>query len=274
MPEDNLKYNQTAVSDFVERMSDNTKNALAVFLLLTRQTKADFNQLRYSGRIANNLVEFDDIRLGRAKGLVTGHFTNSAFRFYPKGPKVGNIEIIHPPVIYDNTDKELLRGIIIHELRHAQDFSKGLKIYTVNDYEFDAKTYIYSLSEARAWADQLNSLVSRIGSPEKVLQALNQQPKWVGVPDTEFRHAKKSPFRLPPELLQAAQGFLKNFNFHESMAAWAAAPVLATSLLFPQMNDKVKQQAVQAVEVDKNEINTLVDKIFNKLLFKNFVIKA
>lgn len=268
--ENDLRYNEVAVNEFVEKMADNNLNAYAVFLLLTRRTQFDINQVRYNARIAENLIEAENISLGRAKGIVTGHYKESAFRFYPKGVKVGNIEIIHPPVIYDATDKHLLKGVIIHELRHAQDFAEGRQVDAVS-YRFDPQTYMYSLSEARAWADQLMNLVSSIDSPEKVIQALNQQPRWDNV--EQMKQAKRSPFRLPPELLHAAKVFLKNFNFNESMASWAAAPIVAASMMLPQMSGPVKNQAIQAVESRKATIDELVAKIFTKLQFKNFVIK-
>jgi hypothetical protein len=284
IPIDKLAYNESAVSDFVSRMADNNKNSYAVFLNLDRQSSQfDINQVRYNGRISNNLLKAEDIRLGRARGIVTGFYKivkgenaekSPVFRFYVKGPRMGNLDIIHPPVIYDDTDKELLRAIIIHELRHAQDFVSGREVDAVS-YRFDSEAYMKSISEARAWADQLRELHGRMGDSKKVIRALSQEPKWVGVPNSQFTQAKKSPFRLPGELLQASQDFLKHFEVKESVASWMAAPLTAASLMLsPQMQPKISQPVVaQAVEKHKEEAQELVEKIFSKMFFKNFVIK-
>lgn len=272
LPKDELKFNKAAVDGFVNQMADVSRNAQAVFALLTRQS---FNsQPRYVGKIGNNFLTFDDPRLQNIKGDVTANVNASHFKFFHSGDKAGNIEIIHPPVVYDESDKHALYGVVVHELRHAQDWlNPAAKFKPVKYYEFDVDLYNgENLTEARAYAEELKQLFIKVGSAKKILATFSQNPSIRPIPGAAYlpsnvpqKYVKHSPFSLSPNLLKFAQELL--FHFEKSGV---------NEVFFPSFAGQVMQTpAIQrSIEDERQKAATLVVKIIEKLLFRNFVIQS
>lgn len=246
---DELNYHKHMVDDFVNHMANNLYNAVAILFMLDNRGQYDSNKLRYRGPIANHLLAFNSNKLGEAKGLVIGSsaYEKPVFKFYVKGPKAGNIDIIHPPVIYDNSDIVLMHGIILHELRHAQDYANDKPVDTTNYYFNEAK-YLESESEVRSYVDQLRYLLKTLGSQEKVMAAISQYPKMEPITDTGRLYAKVSPFRWPVALQQAAEVFFKHL-----------------------MKEEITPPAI--VRTEESNIPILMAAIFKKMALKNFVLK-
>ena len=248
IPQDELRYNSMAVNHFVDQMANNDENAWVLFLMLSRNRGA-WNPVRYNQKISENLLTFDNAKLKNAVGEVTPDVNKSIFRFIK-----GEIDIIHPPVIYDNTDKKLLFSVILHELRHAQDWiNPNIKFNPVRYNEFNIEKYVSSLVECRAYSEQLRSLMLELGGVEQVLQAFSQESKPEDVPGYKgYGYVKHSPFSYPPQMLGFVKEFLSNFT---------------------GIKKELVNPPAQKIAVAKNVVDIVV-KIMNLMYFRNFLIKV
>lgn len=278
LPKKPLDYNKSQIDVFVMAMSDKTKNAAALYRTLNRQS---YNDTRYDKPIANNLLIYNDARLKNALGAIHNNVEQSIFRFWAEGDKAGSIEIIHPPVIYDETDKHLLSGVLIHELTHADHWINDKRFKPARFNSFNSEKYVRHWTEARAYSQQLIALLHRIPNRQTILAALSGLPSMDKFGEKEIPYRKVSPFSwtMSPVLLDFAKEFLAHYQGrNEGVMSNIAAPlVTGASLLFPSQNHP-QQQPVgvmqQQVRSQSQEAADLIKKIVEKMLFRNFLIRA
>ena len=245
LPEGKLPVNESGINSFVSSMANLERNATAVTKALMHGEVYDV--LYDPQPISHNLLTIYSPRLLDAEGVMT-NAVRPIYAFFAGAGGVlepGSMLIQAPPCYIDNEDKELLRGIITHELRHAVDWiNPKIEVEVTGHYAPDVKRYAESLTEARAFASQLESLMERIGNPNKVMQLL--------------KSGGGGPFRMNRELMSYAIDFLKNYKQYREQA----------EPLFTQPPAIVRpaQESAAAYVAQK------IAKIVSSMLFSNFII--
>jgi hypothetical protein len=272
LPQKPLDYNKSQIDLFVEAMADKNKNSAALYRTLSRQSYKD---TRYDKPIANNLLLYNDVRLKNALGAVHNNVGESEFKFITDG----SIRIIHTPVIYDDLDKHLLFSVIIHELSHADHWLRDKRFKPTKFNSFNSEKYVKHWTEARAYSQQLVTLLHRIPNRQSILDAFGRSPTM----DTfthggkEMVYAKPAVFSWSPLLLDTAKEFLAHYQGrNEGVLSNIAAPlVTGASLLMPQsqMPQKPVNVMQQQVMSQAHEAADLVKQIVDKMLFRNFLIR-
>lgn len=246
-PTESIKYNESEINAFVNAMANPVKNANAINQIIQNLS---FTEIRYQKPLST-LLNIENPRLQNALGAINTE--TGGFKFYLLPPKAGNLEIIHPPVIYDSLDKTLLHGKILHELQHAQDWvdprfrQKMRPRRLMGKYSFDMFLYAKSLKEARAWGRELAFLMRTLGA-NQVIAALNRPPKW----DVVMGYTKEPIFNIEQSLIPFAVDFLKNFDTKKE-----SVNLLPT-------------QQVQTTGGERRAAS-LTAKIIKRMLFRNFV---
>jgi len=274
-----VDYNKSQVDLFIEAMADKDKNAAALYRSLLRQS---YNNERYNAPIANNLLINNDLRFKNAIGVVSDT-KKSGFKFISMGKEAGSISIIHKPVIYDETDKMAMFSVIIHELTHAQHWSKDKRFKAAKvGYGFNDLKYAQHWTECRAYSQQLIALLEHIPNRQSILTVLTQSSGG-DVFDYEGKqhpYTKIAPvsWQATPLLLDFAKEFLAHYQGrNEGVLSKIAAPfVIATSMLNPQAILHQQPQPViqQQVVSQKHEAANLIKQIIQKMLFRNFLIQV
>lgn len=172
-------------------VSDNGKNRRLWQSMVVGSGSPD-DLLVYSNRLGA-ITKVPDI-LGHATGAISAE--NPGFYCEPRkrpnfmaaahGMKAPGIEshvhVAPPPLEYDNRDRAMLVGIIVHELRHAMDFHEmgdtmGQTSYNRNKgthVEIDIDEYGRNVLESRAHADQVKSIIQSMGGGERARSALRE----------------------------------------------------------------------------------------------------
>jgi hypothetical protein len=280
----NFEYNKAEVYVFVEQMANKGANATAIYNSLRNQS---VRQERYNKPIANNLLIYNDARLKNAIGEIHNSDTSN-FAFYAKGEKAGTILIAHPPVIYDDIDKHLLFGVIVHELSHADHWLKDKRFKPakrpkwegdIEKYRFDTDKYARHWTECWGHSQHLISILYRIPDKKTILDALNRPTTmdtypWQGAKP----YVKESPFSLSPVLLEFAKEFLSHYQGrNEGVLANIAAPFVtaAATMLNPATAEAPPQGVMQQQVISQaHEAANLLRQIIQKMLFRNFLMQA
>jgi hypothetical protein len=222
------------------------------------ESRREIHDLRYDEPIEGNLLNTKTGKLGNAVGIIAWP-EKAHFAFELDGEKAGSLEIKHPPVIFDVSDKELLSGIIWHELRHAQDWSKG-EINYEDIPQFNMGKYARHIMEARAYADQLRRLLQRVGNVQEVMDMLESG----------------SVFGMDERLHDTALHFLVMLKgtTNESVASWMAPVVTAASTMVPPAATSTPPQLApitRQAESPARDAAQLVSKLIGLFRFRNFV---
>jgi hypothetical protein len=248
--------NEKAIWKFVAEMSDETLNY--DFLQIIRRKIRGVSETRYDEPIEGNLL---NTRTGKLKNAIGTIFWpgESNFGFFDTGSKAGELEIKHPPTLFAKQDRELLASIIWHELRHAQDWSRGDVHYPPKPQKFNTGKYARHILEARAYADQLQWLLGRVKNVQEVMDMLSSG----------------SEFSLDESLHEVALQFLGMIGggTNESIASWAAPMVTAAATMFPQGSPATPQQPAAITREAENpakEVAVILGKFIKLLLFRNF----
>jgi len=267
---DNLR-NETEINHFVDVMADPEDNGQAIAIDLDRRA---IYHPRYDHKpISNNLLNTENEKLENAVGIVTNQY-DPEFIFYMGGNHPGRLVITAPPLAYDQTDRELLRSIIWHELGHAIDFidPKYQKVNPSGHYKWNASKYAKHIFEARRYSDQLRYLMKRanIQDIEKALAGqrntatkltdldkqlaaapIDQKKQIQNQIDHLNKISSLSPFRIAPALLPVAKAFLNGFTTTKEEFEFPA---------IVKQDESSIQMAAQ-----------LVKKIIESLLFREFI---
>lgn len=208
------RANESAVDNFVKRSSQLEYCTLLVNKFL-KQGRGIIEEV-HEAPISGNLLSVQNDRLGRAVTIYDS-VNRARFKFFPAGREAGNIWLRFPPVIFTNNDRVMLKGIVIHELQHADDWvATGFQMQEVESSEFDMDRYLGMVEEARGLYVQLRYLLKRIGNVDEIVKLLSgNQPGG-------------SPFAMREELIPAAKAFLDHFkSLGEGLGSFAMAPMLA-----------------------------------------------
>lgn len=271
----NVDYNKSQVNVFVAAMADKDKNALALYNSLNRRSYSDE---RYNKPIANNLLIHNDLRLKNAVGKIETSF--GEFKFIASGEDAGSIHIQHPPVIYDEADKLGMFGVVVHELSHADHWTRDKRFKPAPEYSFDDTKYQRHWTECRAYSQQLIALLHNIPDRQAILNVFNTPPKtdFFDFQGKQHPYTKVSPFSWSPSLLDFAKVFLAYYQGrNEGVVSNIAGPlVTAASMLNPQPALPAHSQPVmqQQVVSQKNEAADLIKQIVQKMLLRNFLIRV
>lgn len=276
LPKKPLDYNSSQVNAFVDAMANKGRNAVALYSTINRIA---YNDTRYNKPIANNLLVFNDVRLKNAIGEIHNNIEKSEFKFFPDGEQAGSILIRHPPVVYDNIDKTLLTGVIVHELQHAADWLKYKNFKPTRFNSFNSEKYVRHWTEARAYSQQLVEILRRIPNKKAIIDALSghsstEMFKYGG---KEMPYPKHAIFSWSPLLLDYAKEFLDHYQGrNEGVLSNIAAPlVMGAASLMPSNQPQPPVNAMQQqVMSQTQEAANLLTQIVQKMLFRNFLIRA
>jgi hypothetical protein len=255
LPQESGSQNRKAIWQFVETMALEDLNQDLLNVIYRREV----HEPRYEEPIEGNLLNTRTGKLGTANGIIAWP-EKAHFGFFLDGERAGNMEIKHPPVIFVQNDKELLAGIIWHELRHAQDWAKGEVNYQEPPSpQFSMGKYARHILEARAYADQLRELLRRVGHPQEVMDMLSSG----------------SEFALDERLHDVALHFLTMLmsKKNESLATWAAPLVTAASMMMPQGAPTAAPPTPITRQADNpaRDAAMLLGKLLGLFRFRNFV---
>lgn len=274
-----VDYNKSQVNVFVNAMADNHKNAAALWYIMNNRGSSYSNE-RYNKPIANNLLIHNDLRLKNAVGKVENSF--GEFKFETSGENAGSIFIQHPPVVYDETDKLGMFGVIVHELAHADHWTKDKRFKPAPAYSFDDEKYQRHWTECRAYSQQLIALLHNTPDKQDILKVFDRPIKtdFFDVQGQQRAYSKSSPFSWGafPGLLEFAKIFLAHYQGkNEGVLANILAPLVtaASMLMNPQPGLPAHSQPVMQQQVSrKNEAADLVKQIVQKMLLRNFLIRV
>lgn len=278
----NVDYNKSQVNVFVEAMADKDKNAAALYQILVN--RSSYSNERYNKPIADNLLIHSDQRLKNAIGTVQFPQRGvSPFAFIALGDEAGTIKISPPPVIYDEVDKHLLASVVIHELTHADHWSKDRRFKPAkirDEYGFNYVKYARHWTEARAYSQQLIFLLRTIPNRQTIVDAFSRPPgiDFYSHDGKELVYNNPAIFSWSPLLLDYAKEFLAHYQGrNEGILSNIAAPLItAASMLNPTMPPQTQPQPVmqQQVVSQSHEAASLIKQIVQKMLFRNFLIQA
>lgn len=274
---------ENGIRNIVEKMANNHLNVAGLIILITGKHQA-YQEERAKGTITGSLLAVDDARLKTYDASVPLVEDNPEYNYISKfiidGDSAGSLVISHPPLLYDEQDKMLLDGMIVHELQHAIDWVKG-ESFDVRNPRMDMRGYLASIHEARAFRSQLKRLMTSFGNPQLVMSALSRKARMVSVPGLAGTYEQPSPFTWDsPILLEFAQRFLKEeFNYQENMVPAIGKALLAASSmmpgLLPQMQQVPELQKHVAVAQDPNNVANYIlgqiQQLGKKFFLKKFV---
>lgn len=125
----------------------------------------------------------------------------------------GNVVVTVPVGFYNNTDKDFVAGMVIHELRHAEDDAFGK---LSSDYRTgNVVEYLHQRDEARAHTQQVNYFLERFGV-ETALKLIDHE--MVGV---------KVGFQLSEFQRVCLRTFVQEMGHHIQRATTIQLPELA-----------------------------------------------
>jgi hypothetical protein len=275
------RINEVAIMRVVRKMADNSLNVIALTKFITK-SQQPYNSLRDNGPIARNLIKIDDERLGEYTAsveIVQDDPAHYLCKFIVDGPKAGSLVVSHPPLLYDNQDKELLFGQFVHEMDHAIHWVKGAN-FNVHNPRVDIDAYLHTIHEAKAFIVQLKLLLKRFGNSQEVMAAISRKARIVSVPGVAKGYLQPAPFRWENEtLLQFAQELLKTIELNEAIIPTIGKALVAASAMMPNlMPQMAKMPEIQPHVAKAQDPNTIADyaldeiqRLGKKLFLKNFV---
>jgi hypothetical protein len=230
------RINDAAVNQVVSKMADNTLNSKGLVILITGKSE-QYQDLRADGPIAGQLLDLQNPKLQKLDARVPLLMAPEefSFKFVIGGKNAGNLYLWHPPLLYDNTDKALMSGIMYHELQHAIDWVRGMEFDIKNPRRVNARLYASSIHEARAFTRQLKHLLTAFGNPQDVMAAISRKVKNIDIPGIGQKEVS-SPFRWESEeLREFALEFLHSVvGLNEDVAPMIGKALLGASSFMPQ----------------------------------------
>jgi hypothetical protein len=193
MPQD-YPFIEAEVEKFAETISNPVYNAILLFNIISGK-KFTLKTVYGPKEICGNLLNIKSTHIEDAGGMITDEDHLQKMMVSIDENDKANLIISIKPMSYTDTDETLLKGIIIHELRHAADYHSymekggdpnrfGSAIFS----EIDLVLYAKHIFEARAYAEQLRWLMKKLNNNVDLI--LKMLKRGLGLPDPLYQFAE------------------------------------------------------------------------------------
>ena len=182
------------VKNFAGTISNPVYNAILLFNMISGK-KFTLKTVYGPKEICGNLLNIKSDHIADAGGMITDENNLQKMMVSIDKNDKANLIISIKPMTYLESDEMLLKGIIIHELRHAADYHSymekggdpdnfGSAIFS----EVDLVLYAKHIFEARAYAEQLKWLMKKLNNNVDLI--LEMLKRGLGLPDPIYQFAE------------------------------------------------------------------------------------